>query len=207
MQDFPRNRPGIHLESPFYCHVDTGSESSEADLSLADRPNTILVTTSVHGPAGPGSAQEDSVHVPLSMRWTGGNPSYQDLDGLFSHVDLAPTLLGFCGLTPPPGLQGHDRSRYILHRDGMPPESVFAYGRLGTKEEWAMIVRGLDKLVVNHAMETTHLFNLGLDPSEQSNLAEDPAQERTRDELNAHLREWMRRIAYRMDPSGLRIRP
>jgi hypothetical protein len=83
---------------------------------------------------------------------------------------------------------------------------VFAHGALGTPSEWRMVVRGLDKLVVDGRGEVTHLYNLGQDAGEENNLAWEPSRQRTRDELKAHLTQWMRRIGDRMDPSGLKVR-
>lgn len=85
-------------------------------------------------------------------------------------------------------------------------ESIFSYGRLETPDEWRMVVRGLDKLVVNARMEVTGLFNLGPDPMEENNLASSTGHSLLRDELLAHLRTWIRHTAFRMDPSGLKRR-
>lgn len=85
-------------------------------------------------------------------------------------------------------------------------ESIFAYGKFETPDEWRMVVRGLDKLVVNVRMEVTGLFNLGSDPTEENNLASSTSHTLLRDELLAHLRTWIRHTAFRMDPSGLKRR-
>jgi hypothetical protein len=69
-----------------------------------------------------------------------------------------------------------------------------------------MLVRRLDKLVEDHAEKVTHVYNLGVDPIELDNLAQDPALELKRNELKALLNDWMRRTGDRVDPSGLRIR-
>ncbi|MCP5116822.1 MAG: hypothetical protein GY953_38845, partial [bacterium] len=51
-----------------------------------------------------------------------------------------------------------------------------------------------------------HLYNLGQDPYEKTNLARDSGQRRKRDEMQAILRDWMRRMSDKFLPSGLRIR-
>ena len=79
----------------------------------------------------------------------------------------------------------------ILTGEGDPPESIYAEGRLRAPGEWRMLVRGLDKLVVNTGLEVTHLYNLGQDPYEMTNLATDGTQRRKRDELLALLRRWI----------------
>jgi arylsulfatase A-like enzyme len=103
-------------------------------------------------------------------------------------------------------MQGRDLSGAILRQEAHRPESVFVSGRIGGPEEWRMVVRGFDKLVVDRENQPTHLFNLAQDPFETNNLVAEPAHRRTRDEMQAHLRDWMRRIGYGMHPSGLKLR-
>jgi hypothetical protein len=89
---------------------------------------------------------------------------------------------------------------------GAPRESLFAYGRLAQPGEWRLLLRGFDKLVTNARGEVTALFNLALDPEESVNLASSNSHALLRDELLAHLRLWQRRLAYLIDPSGLKRR-
>ncbi len=70
-------------------------------------------------------------------------------------------------------------------------------GRLRSEGEWRMLVRGLDKLVVNTGLEVTHLYNLGQDPQETNNLVADSSERRKRDELLALLRRWILRTGDR----------
>jgi arylsulfatase A-like enzyme len=123
-----------------------------------------------------------------------------------SLVDLMPTLLSLAGVPAPPGVQGRDLSQQWLRGTGPRSESIYCQGRLGTPEEWRMVVRGLDKLVVDRELKVTYLFNLGQDPYERNNLAREPAFARTRDEMTAILRDWMQRLGDRILPSGLRLR-
>jgi arylsulfatase A-like enzyme len=114
-------------------------------------------------------------------------------------VDLAPTLLALCGVAAPESMQGRDLTREQ-------PQAVYAMGGLGTAGEWRMLVRGLDKLVVDRDQNITHLFNLGVDPDEMDNHARDSAFELKRDELQALMKDWMRRTSDGFDPSGLKRR-
>ena len=125
---------------------------------------------------------------------------------MVSNVDLMPTLLGFCGAELPDGVQGRDLSALISTGKGNRPESIYSVGHLGYGDEWRLVVRGLDKLVVDRKLEVTHLYNLGQDPYELDNRAVDPSQELKRDELKALLRDWMRRTGDGMDQSGLKKR-
>lgn len=175
--------------------------------------DTIIVFTSDHGDMlgshgleGKGVPFDEAVRIPLLVRYgraiRGGSTS----DMPISLVDLMPTLLSLAGVPVPAGVQGRDLSGQWVRGAGPRSESVYCQGRLGTPEEWRMVVRGLDKLVVDRELRVTHLFNLGQDPYERSNLAGEPALARTRDEMTAILRDWMQRLGDRMLPSGLKLR-
>lgn len=164
------------------------------DLQLKNK--TIVAFTSDHGyGSGP---LESAVRIPLMLRYPALKAGFQT-GTLASHVDIAPTLLGLCGLDRPDLTQGVD-----LMRDQ--PQSVYCAGQLGTAQEWRMVVRGLDKLVVDADQNVTQLYNLGTDPTEMDNRARDPSLELKRDELKALLNDWMRRTGDGMDPSGLKRR-
>jgi arylsulfatase A-like enzyme len=164
------------------------------DLGTAN--NTIAVFTSDHGyGSGP---LEPAVRIPLMIRHARLKPELRS-GVLASNVDLAPTLLALCGVSPVDSTQGRDLTREQ-------PQSIYGCGQLGTPGEWRMLVRGLDKLVVDRSQNVTHLYNLGADPLEMENHARDPAFELKRDELKALLNDWMRRTGDGMDPSGLKRR-
>jgi arylsulfatase A-like enzyme len=164
------------------------------DLQLKN--NTIVVLTSDHGyGSGP---LEPSVRIPLMLRYPRLKPGWQS-GVLASNVDVAPTLLALCGMHPGDAMQGRD----LLREQ---PQSIYCVGQLGTPDEWRMVVRGLDKLVADRSRNVTHLYNLGEDPLEMDNRAQDPGAELKRNELKALLNDWMRRSGDGMDPSGLKRR-
>jgi arylsulfatase A-like enzyme len=165
---------------------------------------TIVVFTSDHG-YGSGSL-EPAVRVPLMLRFPGMTlPLPGRLEPgrragvLASTVDLAPTLLTLCGLSRPESMQGRDLTREQS-------QSIYSVGRLGTPGEWRMVVRGLDKILMDRARNVTGLYNLGIDPDEMDNRAQDPGLELKRNELKALLNNWMRRTGDGFDPSGLKRR-
>jgi len=175
--------------------------------------DTIVVFTSDHGDMlgshgleGANVPFEESVRVPLVVRYPRQIKAGGEHEFPLSNVDLMPTLLGLCGAPIPNDTQGQDLSTLLTTGQGAHPESVFCLGKLGAEAEWRMVVRGLDKLVVDRDMNVTHLYNLGSDPSEMENLVQDAAQELKRDALKALLKDWMRRTADRTDPSGLKKR-
>ncbi len=179
--------------------------------NLAD--DTIVVFTSDHGDMlgshgleFKGLPYEESARIPLLVRYRRRLRGGQVSDLPVSGVDLMPTLLALAGVSVPAGVQGRDLSALILHGAGPRPESIYVQGRLGSRQEWRMVVRGLDKLVADTDLNVTHLYNLGQDPYEMDNLAANPDHRRKRDEMQAILRDWMRRTGDRILPSGLRLR-
>ena len=176
--------------------------------------DTIVVFTSDHGDMLGSQGLEDknlpyeeSARIPLLIRYPGHlKPGIQRDDLMISNVDLMPTVLSLCGASVPGDVQGRNLVAAMMRTEGGGQESVLCEGKLGSAEEWRMVVRGLDKLVVDTRLDVTHLFNLGQDPLETDNLARDPALELKRDELKALLKEWMRRTEDRMDASGLKKR-
>lgn len=161
------------------------------------KSGTVVAFTSDHGyGSGP---LEPSVRIPLMLRSPGRLEPGHRAGVLASTVDLAPTLLTLCGLSPPESMQGRNLT-------GAQPQSVYSVGRLGTPGEWHMLVRGLDKLVVDREQNAIGLYNLGIDPDEMDNRARDPGLELKRNELKALLGDWMRRTGDGFDPSGLKRR-
>lgn len=164
------------------------------DLQL--KQDTVVVFTSDHG-YGSGFL-ESAVRIPLMLRYPVLQPGYRT-GVLASNIDIAPTLLGLCGVDKRDAIQGSD----LMHEQ---PQSIYCVGRIGTANEWRMVVQGLDKMVVDPNQNVTNLYNLGADPMELDNRANDPSVELKRDELKAVLNDWMRRMGDGMDPSGLKRR-
>ncbi|MGH9351190.1 MAG: sulfatase/phosphatase domain-containing protein, partial [Terriglobia bacterium] len=176
-----------------------------AVLSGRDR-RTILAYTQPMGD-GVDSPLDPSLKVPLAICAPGLLDPRIAIEILFSTVDLAPTLLGLCGLPVPASAQGRDLSALLLGKSADLPDSVYIEGGVGEKDPWRAVIRGFDKLVTDLNGNVTHLYNLAGDPREETNLAQKPSTQLTRDALVALEREWMRRLGDGVDPSGLRIRP
>jgi len=148
---------------------------------------------------------ERATHVALAIRHP-RLPRGKMFDFPISTVDVAPTLLALAGLEPPGEVHGRDLSAFLTAGTGGRPESIFAEGGLGTADEWRMVVRGLDKIVVRRNLELLHLFNLGEDPDEEHDLGHEIGYQLKVDELRALVRVWMKRTGDGVDPSGLKRR-
>ncbi len=152
--------------------------------SLSRFSDTLTVYTSDHGDfMGSHGRQsrkehphEESVRIPAILNWPGQIPARGGMDGLFSLVDLTPTLLGLAGADIPAYCQGFDWSAMLQGRcDDGGPESVLL--EMTGNPRWTLDFldwRGLVTRDWKYAFYETGeelLFDLKADPYEQHNLA------------------------------------
>jgi arylsulfatase A-like enzyme len=168
------------------------------DLGLTG--GTIVVFTSDHGDMhgslgleGFDSPFEESTRIPLLIRYPRRIKPGIEEKMLVSNVDYVPTLLSLCGARLPKGMQGVNLAGALTGGRRPSARSIYAEGALGEKDEWRMIVRDQDKLVVASDMRPTHLYDLAADPYELSNLVDQPAARRKRDVLLPMLQRWRNR--------------
>jgi arylsulfatase A-like enzyme len=173
--------------------------------SLGLARDTIVVFTSDHGITlgshgidGIDFPYEECIRIPLIIRYPGRIRAGAEENRLISNVDFSPTLLSLCGTPLPRGMQGVDHSGAFTGRRGRAPESVFAEGSLGDKDEWRMIVRGQYKLVVAADLLPTRLFDLRSDPYELNNLVAQESKRDVRRRLADELRHWAIRTGDRL---------
>jgi N-sulfoglucosamine sulfohydrolase len=112
-------------------------ESGQAD-------NTIVIFAVDHGagiPRGKRWCYDLGVHMPLIVRWPGAIKLGTVHPGLVAWVDLAPTILSWCGLDPLPGFQG----RVFWGPAVNTPEREFCFGgrdRMGEQFDRIRFARG-----------------------------------------------------------------
>lgn len=89
------------------------------ETGMAD--DTLVVLLSDHGEMGGSHGlrnkqvpYEESLHVPLVLRWPGRLPAGSTWDHLVSGVDIGPTTMGLCGVPVPVGLGGVDHAAALL---------------------------------------------------------------------------------------------
>ncbi len=202
--------------SSFYAHAATRDRDFGALLAALDRPgleeNTIVVFTSdrgeqmgSHGLFGDDAPYEESVRIPLAIRYPAAISKGRESDVLVSQIDIMPTLLGICGIEVPETVQGRNLSRLMTEDRGERPDAIYAEGRRSQPEEWRMIVHGYDKLVMDTEGHPLHQFNLADDPQEMNDLMAVTSEQVKRDALAAMLQVELKRLN-RIDSSGLRLR-
>jgi arylsulfatase A-like enzyme len=157
-----------------------------------------------HGYVGHGRRlYQPGVHIPLFIHGPGIAPGRTAFPA--RAIDIGPTLLGFAGLEPLPGMEGVDllrnqesgpRVRVLETYGGAVPNLPGAAAFMGSQPpirqavldgEWKLIVGG----------PRSELFHLGNDPKELTNLYEERPEEAAR--LHALLEEWDARVP-RVEP-------
>jgi arylsulfatase A-like enzyme len=173
------------------------------ELGLED--NTIVLFSSDHGNMLGSQGKilkrkpwEESIRVPGIMRWPGKISANSKSNALFSHVDIAPTLLSLCGIPIPAEMQGTDLSDVILGEKKHGPDAAYfqifgPYRSSGVKHGW----RGIRTERYMYARYETGpwvLYDLEDDPYELKNLVGDPSAHEVLQELDTRLIAWMSKV-------------
>ena len=205
--DYPlRDLPEAHLRemmAHYYglitlCDDAIGRVLAALDrLGLAD--DTVVLFNSDHGELmgdhglvfkGP-FHYEPMIRVPTILRWPGGGvPGGRTHDGIFSSVDIVPTLLEALDVPVPEGAQGISALPALRGEDG--PRRDWA---LVEHREWAGGMQ--TKTLVTDRWKVTYypgqpfgeLFDLAADPREYENLWASPAHREQRDRMLLRLLE------------------
>ncbi len=173
------------------------------DLGRAE--DTIVLFTSDHGDMLGSHGKrlkrkpwEESIRVPGILRYPAEVEAGRTTEALLTHVDLAPTLLSLCGLPVPAEMQGTDLSGVVLGRTERGPDSAFfqifvPFAGDGTPHPW----RGVRTDRFMYARSEAGpwvLYDLGDDPYEKKNLADDPAHNALRERMESgSWPTWLRR--------------
>jgi choline-sulfatase len=179
---------------------------------LAD--DTLVVYTTDHGDQlgerglwWKHTHYEDSVRVPLVMRWPGQLPGGERRANVVDLLDVSATMSQALGGPPLPF--GHGRDLMPIARVARTPwiDEVFSEHCTDTVPAWTggrsvqqrMVRSGTWKLVYSHGY-APQLFDLARDPHERNDLAGDAAHAEVRDRLLARVLEgWdPERIAHRI---------
>jgi len=175
--------------------------------------NTIVLFTSDHGDMLGSHGRflkrkpwEESILVPGILRYPAGAEAGQKSDLLFSHVDMAPTLLGLAGLAPPANMDGRDLSLFLARpgKDqdaagdtaaaaGPEPESVYLQNYTPTEREEDPPWRGVrtkTHTFARHENEVWVLYNNEEDRYQLENLAGKPEAAEVQAQLDETTQAW-----------------
>ncbi len=218
MQDFARKELALYYGAIAALDFQMG-RLLDALEQLGVAEDTIVCYTSDHGDhlsshgygrpwdrwlppymrASKATPYDESIHVPFLMRFPGRIPAGRRTNALLGSVDIMPTLLGLCGLEPPPGVQGKDLSHVPRGEDGPLSDSVYLQN-MGVgwpdRAEFTGFWRGVRTQRWLYAKWLDDrlgpwLFDRQNDPLEMSNLAGRTDYARIQQELEARLKRWI----------------
>ncbi len=205
------SEPNAENIAGYYAHITALDQELGRLLgTLEERglaEDTIVAFTSDHGDMlwSQGAVKkeqpwEESVRIPLLVRWPGRVPAGKECEALVSTVDLSPTLLGLTGVEVPEAIEGADLSNVFLGDDEAGPASVFLtepiivdQGLRQGLREW----RGVRTARYTYARwadgERWLLYDNEADPHQMKNLIDSPGHASVRKELEEELQGWLRR--------------
>jgi uncharacterized sulfatase len=141
---------------------------------------------------------DDSIRVPLLVRWPGVVRPASVVRNVVSNLDIFPSVLEMTGVGTPPNLAIRGRSFVPLLKGENPAEpwddTLFGqYDMHHTKRARMRMIRTPEWKLVRHFEpgEGDELYHLADDPGEAVNLAESDSHRDARDSLKARLRERM----------------
>jgi choline-sulfatase len=155
------------------------------DRGLSERTITVLTSDHgeeflEHGQVGHGKAlYEESLHVPLIVRWPREIEPGRRVDAPVQLMDLMETLLGLARLPVPQPQDGRP-----LFREPREPAPLFANLKLDGRDQWSVRHHPW-KLILDRTSGEAMLFDLSSDSGEMRDLSGDHP-ERVRE-----LREWI----------------
>jgi arylsulfatase A-like enzyme len=169
--------------------------------------NTIVIYTSDHGDmmgshgyGGKRLPWEESCRVPLLARYPGVIAPASSVGGLFSTVDIYPTLCGIAGLKPPAHCVGRDFSSAMRGEVTNFPESSFLMhiqkdNAAGGKNNPAPLFRGVRTDRYTYAVADDGrwlLYDHREDPFQMRNLIDDSDSAKVIRDLDGLTLEWLK---------------
>lgn len=194
-----------------YCDEGIGALLESLDkLKIAD--DTLVVLTSDHGELmyrhkvffDHHGLYDGNLHVPLIFC----HPSLKSarITHLTAHVDLAPTLLNWCGIEVPETMEGHTLVPLLRGDSSEPIRDCVISQECTWQMKWSLRTQS-HKFILAREEDFYHtpareLYDLDADPDELSNIA--GAQPDVVSELENRLETWisdgMRRNHLTVDP-------
>lgn len=176
--------------------------------------NTIIIYTADHGDIVGSNGglfdkdammTEETMSIPLAIKWPGVTEGTQACDALVSNMDLVPTLLELAGIPAPAHMDG--RSLVPLLRD---PEHAKWREDLMAEHFGHLEYEGLQRVLywqnfkyVAHQDDIDELYDLEEDPFELHNLIDDPKAASLLQEMRTRLLARMKEFADTSEASVL----
>lgn len=179
------------------------------DLKLSSKTVVVFASDNgyylgEHGLGDKRSAYEESMRIPLIVRYPGKVAPGKTRDDLVLNVDLAPTFLDYAGVAIPNQMQGRSW-RPLL--EGKPADwrraffyAYFYENPFAIPTVTAVRTQNAKLIKYPGHDDWTELFDLERDPYEIKNLVHDPGATELRKELEAEYERQKTAIAFRIPP-------
>ncbi len=174
-------------------------------LDIAD--NTVVVFTSdngyylgEHGLGDKRTAYEESIRIPMIVRWPGHVPAGATRDEMVLNIDIAPTFLDIAGVAVPKEMQGRSWTPLFSGKpDGWRDSFFYEYfreGKTGAPTVYAVRTETAKYVTYPGHPEWTEVFDLKADPYEIKNLAADPSGVNLRAKLEAEFEKQKKAVDF-----------
>ena len=152
-----------------------------------------------HALHGKMEAYEESLRVPMMLRYPREVRGGQRVDAFVANVDLAPSILDFCGLKAPAAMQGKAWRPLVTGKAGTKPwRDEFVYSMHNTDAARPTVKAFRTdryKLILNlNPRDKDELYDLKSDPEELKNLALDMGNAELVADLKRKLASAMKQI-------------
>lgn len=178
-----------HLDEQIGRILATLEETGQARNTLVIFASDHGLAIGSHGLRGKQNMYEDTIGVPLIVRGPGIAPGRRLAAQVYLR-DLFPTVCDLAGMRIPPPVEGKSLVPVLKGGAQSVHAQVFGYfmdtQRMIRGERW--------KLIHYPKIERYQLFDLGNDPHEMHDLADDPRHGATRAELRGRLRKWQEEV-------------
>jgi arylsulfatase A-like enzyme len=176
------------------------------DLGLAD--DTVIVFTSdngyylgEHGLGDKRSLYDESLRIPMVVRYPRQFPKGATRDEMVLNIDLAPTFLELTGVAVPREMQGRSWQPLVTGRNPAWRQSFLAEyffeARFPTTPNVVAVRTAGAKLIKYPGYEEwTELFDLARDPYETKNLTKDPQHRDLLARMNAEFDAQVKATGY-----------
>lgn len=160
-----------------------------------------------HGQWSKSSPWEEAIRIPFIVCRVGTNYHMQSgiRDAVINHIDIAPTTLGLCGITPPQNMVGFDYSPLCIQKSqpeyhelqGAIPDSAYLqqiprkYHAHTANKAWRAVVTRDGYKYVCYPHQDVMLFNLNDDPYEMANLCHDSTSQVIKEKLHSLLQKYI----------------
>ncbi len=168
------------------------------------------------------SAYEESMRIPMLVRYPKLGLEGKTLDALVANIDVAPTMLDMAGVPVPSSMQGKSwkplfEGKSDQVRERLLYEYFFSFTDISDYEIQTadppitpaiVAVRTAEaKLITYPGRSWLELFNLAQDPYELDNLARNPAHQTLLERMQRELAAAKREVGYQIPPAADEVPP